>query len=214
MDEDVLIASKRGHTAEDGRRACSLVKAYGFSLIGQMMIGLPNSDMGAEVMTARALCDCGVDGVRVYPTVVFEDTELCRMAKDGAYQPLALDDAVVRTKAVLDVFRKRNVPCIRVGLCASENLASDKVYGGASHSAIGELAMGEIFYDEMCRLLDGEGSVAGKQVTFYVPKGATSRAIGQKRVNLEKIYKKYLPLRIKVLEKNDLMSYNIMINII
>ena len=81
-------------------------------------------------------------------------------------------------------------------------------------SAIGELAMGEIFYEEMCRLLDEQGSVAGKNVVFYVPHGAVSRAVGQKRVNLERIYKKYSPLRIKVLEKNDLMRYNIIINII
>ena len=214
MDDGVLTASKRGHTAEDGRRACALVKQYGFSLIGQMMVGLPTSSVESEILTAEALCDSLVDGARVYPTVVFEETELCAMARAGQYVPLTLEEAVLRTKAVLDVFRKRNVPCIRVGLCTSENLSSDKVYGGASHSAIGELAMGEIFYEEMCRLLDGQGSVAGKNVVFYVPRGAVSRAVGQKRVNLERIYKKYSPLRIKVLEKNDLMRYNIIINII
>lgn len=213
MDDGVLLASGRGHTAEVGRRACVLVKQYGFSLIGQMMVGLPASTVEKETETASALCDLGVDGVRVYPTVVFEDTELCRMAKAGQYKPLELEEAVTRTKAVLNVFRLRTVPCIRVGLCASENLASDKVYGGASHSAIGELAMGEIFFDEMCRLLDAEGEVRGKTVTFFVPRGAVSRAVGQKRVNLERIYKKYSPLRVKVLEKNELMRYNIIIYI-
>lgn len=214
MDDEVLAASRRGHTAEDGRRACALVKSYGFTLIGQMMVGLPASDEAREVETARLLCDAGVDGARVYPTVVFEDTELCEMAKDGRYVPLTNEEAVARTKAVLDVFRVREIPCIRVGLCASENLASDKVYGGASHSAIGELAMGEIFFEEMCRLLDAAGDVQGKKVTFFVPRGAVSRAVGQKRVNLERIYKKYLPLRVKVLEKNELMRYNIIIDII
>lgn len=214
MDDSVLAAAKRGHTAEDGKRACALVKQYGFSLIGQMMVGLPESDSAREVETAKALCDLAVDGVRVYPTVVFEDTELCDMAKAGKYRPLTTEEAVARTKAVLDVFRKRDVPCIRVGLCASENLASDKVYGGASHSAIGELAMGEIFYEEMCRLLNERGDVAGRSVTFYVPKGAVSRAVGQKRVNAERIYKKYSPLCVKVLEKSELMRYNIIIDII
>lgn len=213
MDDTVLAASKRGHTAERGKEACSLVKEYGFSLIGQMMIGLPESDVAREIMTAETLCDFGVDGARVYPTVVFEDTELCDMAKRGEYQPLVLSDAVSRTKAVLNVFRRHDVPCIRVGLCASENLSSDKVYGGANHSAIGELAMGEIYFEEMCRLLDGCGDVRGKTVAFYVAHGAVSRAVGQKKINTERIYKKYSPLRIKVLEKNDLMSYNIMIEL-
>lgn len=214
MDDDVLAAAKRGHTAEDGRRACALVKQYGFSLIGQMMVGLPESDAESEIATAKALCDMAVDGVRVYPTVVFEDTELCEMAKAGQYRPLTTDEAVARTKAVLDVFRVRDVPCIRVGLCASENLASDKVYGGAAHSAIGELAMGEIFYEEMCRLLNESGDVSGKKVIFYVPRGAVSRAVGQKRTNIERICKKYSPLCVKVLEKNELMRYNVIIDII
>ena len=214
MDDGVLAASRRGHTAEQGKRACALVKQYGFSLIGQMMVGLPASSVNAEVATAETLCDIGVDGVRVYPTVVFEDTELCEMAKQGVYEPLSTEDAVERTKAVLNVFRQYDVPCIRVGLCASENLASDKVYGGASHSAIGELAMGEIFFEEMCRKIEERGDVRGKKVIFYVPRGAVSRAIGQKRVNVERICKKYSPLRVKVLEKNELMRYNIIIDII
>ncbi len=214
MDDGVLAASRRGHTAEQGKRACALVKQYGFSLIGQMMVGLPASSVNAEVATAETLCDMGVDGVRVYPTVVFEDTELCEMAKQGVYEPLSTEDAVERTKAVLNVFRQYDVPCIRVGLCASENLASDKVYGGASHSAIGELAMGEIFFEEMCRKIEERGDVRGKKVIFYVPRGAVSRAVGQKRVNVERICKKYSPLRVKVLEKNELMRYNIIIDII
>ena len=214
MDDDVLAASRRGHTAEQGKRACAMVKQYGFSLIGQMMIGLPEATVNTEVATAEALCDMGVDGVRVYPTVVFEDTELCEMAKAGSYTPLTNEEAVLRTKAVLDVFREREVPCIRVGLCASENLASDKVYGGASHGAIGELAMGEIFYEEICRKIEELGDVRGKTLMVYVPRGAVSRAIGQKRVNVERICKKYSPLRVKVLEKNELMRYNIIIDII
>lgn len=214
MDDGVLAASKRGHTAAQAVAACRLIKQYGFSLIGQMMIGLPASDTEKEVGTARALCELGVDGVRVYPTVVFEETELCEMAKSGEYSMLTLEDAVFRTKEVLKVFDEHNVPCIRVGLCASENLASDKVYGGANHSAIGELAMGEIYYERMCRLLERCGDVTGKTVVFYVARGAVSRAVGQKRKNVERICKKYSPLRVKVLEKNEILRYNITIELL
>ena len=214
MENRVLSASRRGHTAEQAREACALVKAYGFSLIGQMMIGLPQSDVTSEIKTARELCALGVDGVRVYPTVVFEDTELCEMAKRGAYTPLTQDEAVIRTKEVLEVFWERRVPCIRVGLCASENLASDKVFGGANHSAIGELAMGEMYYDRMCRLLEQFGDVTGKSVVFYVAKGAVSRAVGQKKKNTQRICKKYSPLRVKVLEKNEILGYNIIMDLI
>ena len=71
MDDGVLAASRRGHDAATAERACAMVKKAGFSLVGQMMIGLPVSDGAKEVATARRLCELGVDAARVYPTVVF-----------------------------------------------------------------------------------------------------------------------------------------------
>jgi histone acetyltransferase (RNA polymerase elongator complex component) len=149
--------------------------------------------------------------VRIYPTVVFRGTELCQMAEAGVYSILDEADAIERTKIALRVFVKHGVPCIRIGLCASEKLASGEVFGGANHSAIGELAMSRIYYREMCRAIENCGDVRGKSVTFLVARGAISLAVGQKRENIQRIYKKYLPLRVKVLEKNEILRYNIMI---
>ena len=215
MDDEVLFATKRGHSAKQGEDACRLVKKYGFSLVGQMMVGLPGSTPEKEKYTAKRLCELGIDAVRIYPTVVFYDTDLCDMAQKGEYTPIDNDEAVMRTKELLKIFDANNVECIRVGLCASENLSSeDAVFGGANHSAIGELAMGEVFYDKMCELIEKNGGINRKKVVFYVAKGATSKAIGQKRKNIERIYKKYLPLGVKVLEKNQILGYNIMIEIV
>ena len=214
MDDGVLAASRRGHDTAAAEKACALVKEYGFSLVGQMMIGLPGSSAEKEKRTAERLCELGVDAVRIYPTVVFEGTELCAMARSGSYTPLDEQKAIDRTKIALRVFAERGVPCIRVGLCASERLASSEVYGGANHSAIGELAMGELYYDLICEKLDGRGDLAGKQVVLYVAKGEVSKAIGQKRKNYQRILKKYALKGLKVLEKNEILSYNILIEII
>ena len=215
MDENVLFATKRGHSARQGVEACRLVKKYGFSLVGQMMVGLPESTPERERYTAESLCRLGVDAVRIYPTVVFFDTELCDMAKAGEYTPIDNDNAVMRTKELLKIFDREGVECIRVGLCASENLSSaDAVYGGANHSAIGELAMGEVYFDKMCETVEKNGGIEGKKVIFYVSKGSTSKAVGQKRKNIERICKKYSPLSVKVLEKNEILGYNIIIDII
>ena len=213
MDDGVLAASRRGHDAATAERACAMVKKAGFSLVGQMMIGLPVSDGAKEVATARRLCELGVDAARVYPTVVFYETELCEMAKRGEYMPLTTDEAVMRTKDVLAVFDEWGVPCIRVGLCATENLSSpEAVYGGASHSAIGELAMGELFYEKICEKLDQVGDLSGKTVQLSVPRGALSKAIGQNRKNSVRICEKYSLKRLKILEKNLKIGYNIMID--
>lgn len=215
MDDEVLLASKRGHNSKQGAEACELVKKYGFSLVGQMMVGLPKSTLQNEEFTAKELCRLKVDAVRIYPTVVFYDTELCEMAKSGLYVPLNNDEAVMRSKELIKIFDEYDVECIRVGLCASENLSSEEtVFGGANHSAIGELAMGEVFFDKMCEKIEKAGDVSGKRIIFYVPKGATSKAIGQRRKNVERIIKKYSPISVKVLEKNEIMSYNIKMSIV
>ncbi len=213
MNDEVLAASKRGHDCAAAERACYMVKAAGFSLVGQMMIGLPLSTAEREIETAERLSALHVDGARVYPTVVFRGTKLCDMAMSGEYWPLSAAEAVERTKNVLAVFDRNGVNVIRVGLCASENLSSEEeVFGGASHSAIGELAMGELFYEKMCELLERQPDLEGKCVTLAVSRGALSKAIGQKRKNIVRICEKYSLKRLKILEKNEKIGYNIVID--
>lgn len=221
MSDAVLSASKRGHTSACALEACGMVKAAGIKLVGQMMIGLPGSSLADEIATAAAICDVGADGARVYPTVVFADTELSDMAARGEYTPLTISDAVERTASVLDIFDRAGVRVIRVGLCSGENLSSEKnVVGGANHPALGELAMGELIYRRICEEADRLLSTCegeGKCMTILVPPGATSRAIGQKKRNIlrlnEKYCKKHMINRIKILEKSSIIGYNIKIDI-
>jgi histone acetyltransferase (RNA polymerase elongator complex component) len=189
-----------------------MIKDAGYELIGQMMIGLPMSDSQSEVMTAKKIVAAGADGARVYPTVVFYDTELACMTERGEYAPLTDEQAVERTKNVLDVFDSYGVPCIRVGLQASENLSDDsKVLGGANHSAIGELAMGELYFERICREIEKQ-KISGGDLTVYVSKGSVSKAVGQKKRNKQRICQKYGIRRIKVLEKDEILGYNIILD--
>ena len=57
---------------------------------------------------------------------MFYDTELAKMFERGEYVPIDNESAVMRTKEVLKIFGAAGVPCIRVGLCASENLEVKK----------------------------------------------------------------------------------------
>ena len=214
MDDEVLKISKRGHTSFCAENACKMIKERGFSLIGQMMIGLPNSTVEKETYTARKICEMGADGARIYPTVVFYDTELCSMMQSGVYSPLSNDEAVERTKEALKVFVKNDVPCIRVGLQSGENLSDASLVGGGSnHSAIGELSMSALYFDKICEKIEEENlQKTPEKIVIYCPKGDISKIVGQKRKNIEKIYQKYGIKNIKVLEKNELLSYNIIID--
>lgn len=209
MDNSVLTASRRGHNAEITREACKLVCKYGFELIGQMMIGLPGATTASECQTAKEICEMGAVGARVYPTVVFKGTELLDMTNSGNYTPLDTESAVARTKNVLCVFEKYGLPVIRVGLCASENLASECAVAGATHSAIGELAMGELYYDVICQELE-KNKVIGGRVVIAVPCGETSKAVGQKKRNVQRFKDKYNVL-VTFVEDDALSEYKIKI---
>ena len=214
MDDEVLQKTKRGHTAECVENACKMIKERGFSLIGQMMIGLPNSNVEKEIYTAQRICDLGADGARIYPTVVFYQTELCQMMESGVYNPLSNEDAIERTKEALKVFVERGVPCIRVGLQSGENLSdATHVAGGANHSAIGEMSMSALYFDKICAELDKiDKEKMPQNINIWCAKGEVSKIVGQKRKNIEKICQKYGIKRVKVLEKNELLSYNIIID--
>ena len=214
MDDEVLKASKRGHTSICAENACKMIKRRGFSLIGQMMIGLPSSNVEKEIYTAKRICEMGADGARIYPTVVFYETELCDMMQGGVYLPLSNEEAVERTKEALKVFVANDVPCIRVGLQSGENLSDTSlVAGGANHSAIGELAMSALYLDKIFEYIDACATEKmPEKIVIYCPKGDISKIVGQKRKNLQKIYEKYGIKRVKVLEKNELLSYNIIID--
>ncbi len=216
MDDEVLQKSKRGHTSVCAENACRMIKKRGFSLIGQMMIGLPSSTVEKEIYTAKKICEMGADGARIYPTVVFYETELCSMMQSGVYSPLSNEEAVERTKEALKIFVENDVPCIRVGLQSGENLSDySLVAGGANHSAIGELSMSALYLDKICDFIDDNApEKIPEKIVIYCPKGDVSKVVGQKRKNMEKIYEKYGIKSVKVLEKNELLSYNIIIDFI
>ena len=76
MSDEVLREAGRGHRAADTAEAARRVKAHGFELILQMMVGLPGSTAEDERQTARQLAALGPDGVRIYPTCVLAHTPL------------------------------------------------------------------------------------------------------------------------------------------
>ena len=217
ISDKVLLASNRGHTAEDSVRAMKMISKRGFELVGQMMIGLPGASIEDELETARVICECGAKAARIYPTVVFYDTRLCEMAQRGEYTPLTLDDAIERSYRVKSVFIEQGVECIRVGLQSAENLNdASKVYAGEYHDAVGELVDCEIYYSkiaEYIRINSLEDKIRGKNIVVYVPFGEVSKIVGHKKKNKLRLQDEYYVKNIKVIEKKNILRYNIYIDL-
>ncbi len=210
LSDAVLYACKRGHTAEDTLNACKLIKEYGFSFVGQMMVGLPASNSDLEVECAKMICDMGADASRIYPLVVFKNTPLAEMTRSGEYTPLSLEEAVERSANVYEVFLQKNVKCLKIGLHETENLHSEESYlAGPNHAALGEIVRGEIYRRRIMEKLTGD--IKGKNIEIFVPKGRTSMVVGQKKANKERILKETGAHRIKILENDELLEYNVLV---
>ncbi len=210
MDDEVLKISKRGHTSQQAINACKKIKEAGFDLIGQMMIGLPGSTLEKELYTAKIIARL-CDGARIYPTVVLKETELCDMAKNGFYTPLDIEDAIMRTGETLSLFAETGKPVIRIGLqSGSELFDPNVVYGGNYHSSIGELAENYVYYKIICeKIRTLNTDLNQKTLVIYCSKGSISKIVGQKKINKIKLTNNFGIKYLKVVEKDDIVGYNV-----
>ncbi|MBO5244534.1 MAG: radical SAM protein [Selenomonadales bacterium] len=136
MDDEVLRASNRGHTGRDVREAVAMIRQYPFALGLQIMPGLPREDTYSLLRTANAVRELAPDFVRIYPTVVIEDTPLAEAYQRGDYTPLSLAEAVRQTAFLKLFFERANVPVIRMGLQATAEMDSaGTVLAGPYHPA-------------------------------------------------------------------------------
>lgn len=181
-DERVLALSGRGHTAVDSFNAAELINKRGFVLGGQMMVGLPGSDEEKEIKTAQDIVKMGAKEARIYPTVVFENTELCRMAQRGEYVPLGNDLAASRTAKCYRIFHNADIKVLRVGLHASENLAH--AAGGANHPAMGELVKSCVYTDIISEMA---GDCRGQRLEICVQKCDISMLVGHGRAAVKRL---------------------------
>ncbi len=180
MDDEVLFANRRGHTAEDVRKASKLIKNYGFQLGLQMMTGLYKSDFSKDLHTAKEIIKLKPDTVRIYPTVVLKNTYLGHLQEIGEYKAPTADESAPFCASLLQLFRENNIKVIKLGLHSSETVESDMV-GGAYHPAFRELCEGEIYLQKILKSLSEKDKSNAYEI--YVNKKALSKAKGQQKRN-------------------------------
>lgn len=224
MCDSVLSLSKRGHNMEHTINACKLIKSYKFNLVGQMMLGLPGSNKSIELDTVQKLIDCKVDAVRIYPTVVFANTELATMMNQGVYTPLSVSEGAERAGEILYLLEKHGIPCIRCGLQSQDNLSDEKtVLAGAYHPAFGSMAFGRLMrikIEEKIKELNIKEYTPAKEIvykkasplTVKVSKDRIGDAMGYKKENKNYFYNKY-NVKIKVIPDFDIIGYDCKVEI-
>lgn len=212
MQDSVLAAARRGHTATDTVNAIKLLKKYHYRIGLQTMVGLPGDDKYKSFETGRQIVDLEPDFVRIYPTVILKDSALFRWYQSGTYLPLTLGDAVDQVKDLFLLFRNSGIKVIRMGLQASEDFDDNTfIAAGPYHPAFGHLVYSKIFLTAFkCAM--NEFTTGGKQVLIQVARENISKMRGLKNENVEIIKKEYGFEAVQVRSNPGLSPEDIKIN--
>lgn len=202
MDDRVLNANFRGHTAAEVKNASRMIRSAGISLGLQMMTGLPMDSDEKALRTARELIALMPDTVRIYPAIVLKGTKLAQWYEAGEYIPQTLHEAVTLCAKLLLLFHEAGIPVIRLGL---HELDKSHYIAGPWHPAFRELSEGEIYLSKAKAALSGLRKPLCNEYILYVPNGAVSRMAGQHRRNL--IWLKEAGYHCRIREKDTLCTY-------
>lgn len=183
MDEEVLKAASRGHNVQQVKDAVEKINKYPFTLGLQMMTGLPGDTPQKSIYTAREIIKLKPSIVRIYPTLTIKDTFMEKMYLNGSYKPQTLNEAVELAKKLLLMFEAENIKVIRLGLQSTEEISENgSVVAGPVHSSFGELVESSIYLDIMRAKLPENANVR-----MFVNPTEISKAVGNKRINMETI---------------------------
>lgn len=204
MSDTVLAMNDRGHTAENVVRASELIKEHGFELGLQMMTGLYGDTDETAVETAKKIISLKPETVRIYPTVVLENTRLASLYEKGEYTPQTVDEAVKLCSVLLEMFGDADIKVIRLGLHSGGNVEVGFV-AGAYHPAFRELCESRLYF-EKCRELIKKNNITGN-ITIYVCPSEISKMTGHKRSNINLLASFGVYAKVKgdaELDKNEL----------
>ena len=176
MDDEVLKANLRGHTAADVENASKLIKEYGFELGEQMMTGLYKDSDEKAIETAKKLIALKPVTVRIYPTVVLKNTFLAELFEKEIYKPQTVDDAAELCTKLLPLFEEADIKVIRLGLHASDDIKKNMV-AGAYHEAFGEIVESRIMLNKILKYPPGSYEITVNPRSISKLKGNQKRNI-------------------------------------
>ncbi len=174
MNATVLRRSRRGHSAEDTCSAVEQLRAAGYEVGLQIMVGLPGDDRETLMETGRSIADLKPDFVRIYPTVVLAGSRLESWYHEGRYRPLTVVEAVALTAPLYRYFRQRGIPVIRTGLQPTSDLMTGHaVVAGPLHPSFGHMVQSACYLEAVRNALRRAPAVARTLEIFVHPRNVS-----------------------------------------
>lgn len=180
FSSQVLMQTRRGYGPASAASAVLSLRDRGMQVGLQLMPGLPGGDRQEAIFSLESAIALEPDFLRLYPTVVLKGTGLEKAYLGGIFQPLLLDEAVDLCADLLLLCRRFEVPVIRLGLQATDELSKfGTLVAGPYHPAFGQLVRSRLWRRALCRGLAAFGT--GK---IAVHPSDLSDALGHRRENL------------------------------
>ncbi len=201
MIDEVLSLARRGHSAADTVDGVSRLKAGGFEVGLQLMIGLPGDTLDRFLQTLDRVIELKPDFLRIHPTLVLKGAPLEGMWRAGDYSPMPLDETVQWLKKGILKSEKASIRVVRVGLQPTKDLERDYL-AGPYHPALHQLVDSAIFFDMATSLLNA--SQENERVVFFCHPKEVSNLRGQKNENILKLKKDFGLTEILIEERKEL----------
>lgn len=187
MDNEVLLANHRGHSAREVIYASELIKSHGFELGLQMMTNLYMSNNHKDIHTAREFIKLRPNTVRIYPTITMKGTLLEKLYYEKKYVPMTLDESVLLCSDLLDLFSNNNINVIKLGLHSSESVKENFI-AGPWHSAFRELCEGRNLRIKCVKIINNM-KLKDNKINIFVNPRDVSKIIGQHKSGIKELKK-------------------------
>ena len=183
LDDRVLAAAERGHTAAQVAPAVELLQRFGFQVGLQLMVGMPEQSFASVQETVRKAVAMHPDVARIYPLLVIKGTPLAADYAAGRFVPLTLEEAVTQAAWAYRELTEAGVNVIRIGLQPDDELcAPGNILAGPFHPAMGELVKSRVLRDKITPQLAKLTDCGA--VDILCPARLESKLRGQKSCNL------------------------------
>lgn len=141
-DDEMYERVKRGHTVEDVAEATKMLKDSGLKVTYHYMPGLPGSDLEKDLDYFKELFSDErfmPDSLKIYPTLVVENSELEELYEQGEYEPY-------EDKELIDLMvevRKEIPPWVRV-MRLNRDVPAQAIVAGCKKSNLRQIVTREM----------------------------------------------------------------------
>jgi elongator complex protein 3 (tRNA carboxymethyluridine synthase) len=128
LHENVYEIVNRGHTFNDVIKSFQISKDAGYKIVAHMMPGLPTMTPDGDIEDFKRLFsdpELRPDMLKIYPTLVLENTEIYQSYKNGEFMPYSQDDMI---RVLTDV--KKIIPRWARIMRLQREISSDQIIAG------------------------------------------------------------------------------------